>query len=100
MVGNVCRLPGSLVLAPNNSEADRNEAEIRLARNPLLPLTPAISTTIRYEGNMPTFIKLAIRQAEPVRFFSDEFLAVALFSGIGLLLTLVALSCGVQGVWL
>jgi hypothetical protein len=49
---------------------------------------------------MPTFIKLAIRQAEPVRFFSDEFLAVATFSGIGLLLALVAMNCGVQGIWL
>jgi len=49
---------------------------------------------------MPTFIKLAIRQDEPVRVFSDEFLAVAMFSGIGLLLTLVAICCGVQGVWL
>ena len=49
---------------------------------------------------MPTFIKLAIRPDEPTRLFSDEFLAVAMFSGIGLLVTLVAMGCGVQGVWL
>jgi hypothetical protein len=38
-----------------------------------------------------------IRKA--ARFFTDEFLAVALFSGIGLLVSLVAVVFGEQGVW-
>ena len=37
---------------------------------------------------------------EAARFFTDEFLAVALFSGIGLLVALVAAFFGEQGVWL
>jgi hypothetical protein len=49
---------------------------------------------------MPTFIKMAVKLEEPVRLFSDDFRAVALFSGIGLAVTLIAVSCGVQGVWL
>jgi hypothetical protein len=52
------------------------------------------------EDTMPTFIKMAVKLQEPVRLFSDEFRAVALFGGIGLAVTLIAVSCGVQGVWL
>ena len=37
---------------------------------------------------------------EAARFFTDEFLAVALFSGIGLLVSLVAVFSGEQAVWL
>jgi hypothetical protein len=37
---------------------------------------------------------------EAARFFTDEFLAVALFSGIGLLVSLIAVFSGEQGVWL
>ena len=33
------------------------------------------------------------------RFFTEEFLAVALFSGIGLLVSLSAVFFGEQGVW-
>ena len=36
---------------------------------------------------------------EAARFFTDEFLAVALFSGIGLLVSLSAVFFGEQGVW-
>ena len=49
---------------------------------------------------MPTFIRMAAKLEEPVEFFSDEFRAVALFSGIGLVVSLIAAICGVQGVWL
>jgi hypothetical protein len=49
---------------------------------------------------MPTFIKMAVKLEEPASFFSDDFRAVALFSGIGLAVTLIAVSCGMQGVWL
>jgi hypothetical protein len=34
------------------------------------------------------------------RFLTEEFLAVALFSGIGLLVSLIAVFFGEQGVWL
>ena len=49
---------------------------------------------------MRTFIKMVAKLDRPVQILSDEFLAVAMFSGIGLLLTLVVLCFGVQGVWL
>jgi hypothetical protein len=49
---------------------------------------------------MRTFIKMVAKLDRPVQLLSDEFLAVAMFSGIGLLLTLVVLCFGVQGVWL
>ena len=35
----------------------------------------------------------------PLGIFSDEFFAAALFSGIGLLVTLIAIICGEQGSW-
>lgn len=52
------------------------------------------------EDSMPTFIKMVIKLEEPAWFLSDDFCAVALFSGIGLVVTLIAASCGVPGVWL
>jgi hypothetical protein len=33
------------------------------------------------------------------KIFTDDFYAVALFSGIGLLITVVAIVSGVQGEW-
>ena len=49
---------------------------------------------------MPTFIRMVAKLDEPPKLFSDEFLAVALFSGIGLVASLIAVISGVQGVWL
>ena len=49
---------------------------------------------------MPTFLKLVAPLEEPSVLFGDEFRAVALFGGIGLLVSLIAISTGVQGVWL
>jgi len=49
---------------------------------------------------MLTFIKMVVKLDEPAELFGEEFLAVAMFSAIGLLVTLVAVSFGVQGVWL
>src|SRR5271168_3574296 len=40
------------------------------------------------------------RTKRAARFFTDEFLAVALFSAIGLLVALVVVFSGVQAVWL
>ena len=48
---------------------------------------------------MPTLIKMVAKLEEPAAFFGGDFRAVALFGGIGLLLTLIAVSKGVQGVW-
>jgi len=48
---------------------------------------------------MPTFIKTVAKLEKPAEFFGDDFRAVALFRGIGLLLTLIAMSKEVQGVW-
>ena len=49
---------------------------------------------------MPTVIKMAVKPDEPAALFGEGFFAVALFSAIGLVVTLVAVSCGMQGVWL
>jgi hypothetical protein len=32
--------------------------------------------------------------------FNDDFFAIAIFSGIGLLVSLIAIICGEQGIWL
>ena len=49
---------------------------------------------------MPTFIRMFAKLEEPARYLSDDFRAVALFSGLGLAVTLIAVCNGVQGVWL
>jgi hypothetical protein len=49
---------------------------------------------------MPTYIKIVARLEEPSDFLSEDFRAVVLFSGIGLLVGLIATITGVQGVWL
>jgi hypothetical protein len=49
---------------------------------------------------MPTFIRMTAKLEEPAPLLSDEFRAVLLFSGIGLLVALIAAITGVQGVWL
>jgi hypothetical protein len=49
---------------------------------------------------MPKVIRMAFKSEEPAELLGEDFLAVAIFSAIGLVVTLVAVSCGVQGVWL
>ena len=49
---------------------------------------------------MPTFIRMVAQLEEPAEFLSGEFRAVVLFCGIGLLVSLIAVCAGVQGVWL
>ena len=49
---------------------------------------------------MPTFIRTFAKLEEPAEYLSDDFGAVVLFSGIGLLVWLIAVCTGVQGVWL
>lgn len=40
-----------------------------------------------------------LEMKEPMKFFSNDFLAVALFSGIGLVVSLIAVICNEQGSW-
>jgi hypothetical protein len=49
---------------------------------------------------VPTFIRMVAKLEEPSPLLSDESRAIALFCGIGLLVALIAVGCGVQGVWL
>jgi hypothetical protein len=49
---------------------------------------------------MPTLIRMVAKLEEPAELLSDDFLAVVLFGGIGLLVSLIAVCTGVQGVWL
>jgi hypothetical protein len=58
----------------------------------------AKATTI--EDTMPTFIRTFAKLEEPAEYLSDDFRAVVLFSGIGLVVMLIAVCNGVQGVWL
>jgi hypothetical protein len=51
------------------------------------------------EDAMPTFINTAAKLQEPMEILSEELRAVLLFGGIGLAVALVAVGCGVQGVW-
>lgn len=57
------------------------------------------------ELEMPTEIPVTIIDRDAVhprmtsKMFADDFYAVALFSGIGLLITVVAVLCDVQGEW-
>jgi hypothetical protein len=54
----------------------------------------------QHEDAMPTYIRMVAKLDEPAELFSDEFRAVILFCGIGLLVAFIAVSTGVQGVWL
>ncbi len=49
---------------------------------------------------MPTFIKMIVRLEQPSEFPGDDIRAATLFGAIGLVVALVAVSTGVQGVWL
>ena len=49
---------------------------------------------------MPTFIRTFAKLEGPAEHLSDDFRAVVLFSGIGLVVMLIAVCNGVQGVWL
>ena len=40
-----------------------------------------------------------LEMKEPMKFFSNDSLAVALFSGIGLVVSLIAVICNEQGSW-
>jgi len=64
-----------------------------------LSFAPALPKRRLCTGTTPTFIKMGAKLERPPEFFGADCPAVALFSGIGLLLTLIAVSKGVQGVW-
>ncbi len=54
---------------------------------------------------MPTTIPITFRHTNVAgekhwsTIFNDDFFAIALFSGIGLLVSLTAIICGEQGIW-
>ena len=54
----------------------------------------------QHEDAMPTYIRMVARLEEPVEFLSDHYRAIALFVGIELVVVLIAVASGVQGVWL
>jgi hypothetical protein len=41
----------------------------------------------------------ALRKKELSKLFTSEFFAIALFSGIGLIISLIAAVCGERGIW-
>jgi hypothetical protein len=49
---------------------------------------------------MPTFIRMAARLEEPPALLGDHYRAMALFVGIELVVALIAVCSGVQGIWL
>jgi hypothetical protein len=59
-----------------------------------------LAKTTTIEDTMPTFVRIVAEFEEPPEFLSDELRAVVLFSGIGLVVMLIAVCTGVQGVWL
>lgn len=54
-------------------------------------------TFLQSVSNTPS---ISMAMEEPTTFFSSDFFAVALFSGIGLVISLIAAICNEQGVWL
>jgi hypothetical protein len=64
------------------------------------PFGLILAKTTTIEDTMPTFIRTFAKLEEPAEHLSDDFRAVVLFSGIGLVVTLIAVCNGVQGVWL
>jgi hypothetical protein len=59
-----------------------------------------LAKTTTIEDTMPTFIRTFAKLEEPAELLSSDFRPVVLFSGIGLLVSLIAVCTGVQGVWL
>ena len=49
---------------------------------------------------MPTFIKMVVELEQASAFPGNDFLSAALFGWIGLMVALVAVITGEQGVWL
>jgi hypothetical protein len=64
------------------------------------PFGLILANTTTIEDTMPAFTRMFAKLEEPAELLSDDFQAVVLFSGIGLLVWLIAVCTGVQGVWL
>jgi hypothetical protein len=64
------------------------------------PFGLILAKTTTIEDTMPTFVRMVAELEEPAEFLSDDLRAVVLFSGIGLVVSLIAVCTGVQGVWL
>ena len=55
---------------------------------------------MRQQLALPIALTAAVMAGDANRSTDDGFLAVVMFCSIGLLVTIIAMSCGVQGVWL
>jgi hypothetical protein len=55
---------------------------------------------MRWEFPLPIMLTAAVSARDADEPADDGFLAVAVFCAIGLLDAVIAMSCGVQGVWL
>ena len=64
------------------------------------PFGLILANTTTIEDTMPKSIRIFAKLEEPAELLSDDFRAVVLFSGIGLLVSLIAVCTGVQDVWL
>jgi hypothetical protein len=64
------------------------------------PFGLILAKTTTIEDTMPTFVRMVAELEEPAEFLGDDLRAVVLFSGIGLVVSLIAVCTGVQGVWL
>jgi hypothetical protein len=51
-------------------------------------------------NNTDPFIGMVAKLEEPAALLSDHYRAIVPFIGIGLVVALIAVSSGVQGVWL
>jgi hypothetical protein len=55
---------------------------------------------MRQQLPLPIALTAAVMARDTNKPADDGFLAVVAFCSIGLLVTIIAMSCGVQGVWL
>jgi hypothetical protein len=55
---------------------------------------------MRQQLPLPIALTAAVMAGDTNKRADDGFLAVVAFCSIGLLVTIIAMSCGVQGVWL
>jgi len=55
--------------------------------------------TLILENDMPKAVRISIPVTSFTKSDSHDFVSIALFSGIGLFISLIAVLMGVQGIW-
>ena len=58
-----------------------------------------ILITLILESDMPKAVRISIPVTSSTKSDSQDFVSIALFSGIGLFISLIAVLMGVQGIW-